>query len=226
MPNTEPTPHRPQEARSARTRKRIIAATIECLLQLGYAATSTPEICRRAGLSRGALLHHFPNKVELVTTAITHLARKRLAELRRDALRLPQENTEEELLDALFELIWRAFSGPLFHGALELWVAARNDPELHAALFPAERKQAKALYELWRILPPQVVPRHGTARDHFQDLLALTLHLLRGMALQRVLRRDDSHRLHLFTIWKAIIQRELATIGELEALGEARPRTT
>src|SRR6185369_6387055 len=68
---------RTQAERSATTRARLLDATIACLHDLGYAGTSTPEIARRAGLSRGAQLHHFPTKAELVTSAVEHLFLRR-----------------------------------------------------------------------------------------------------------------------------------------------------
>jgi len=68
---------RTQAERTASTRARLLDATLECLCDLGYARTTTPEIARRAGLSRGAQLHHFPTKAELVTGAIEHLFARR-----------------------------------------------------------------------------------------------------------------------------------------------------
>jgi len=62
------------EARSARTRGKVLDATIDCLLELGYANTTTTLISERAGVSRGAQLHHFPTKAELVAAAVEHLA--------------------------------------------------------------------------------------------------------------------------------------------------------
>src|SRR5258705_10494928 len=73
---------RTQEQRSAATRARLLDATIACLDQLGYSRTTTTEIAERAGVSRGAQLHHFPTKAELVTTAVEHLFRRRDAEFR------------------------------------------------------------------------------------------------------------------------------------------------
>lgn len=73
---TAPT-REPRQARSTITRERLLAAAVECLIEYGYAGTSTVAVCQRAKLSRGAHLHHFATKDELLLAALDHLAHKR-----------------------------------------------------------------------------------------------------------------------------------------------------
>src|SRR3954453_22884836 len=68
---------RTQEERSAAMRVRLLDATIDCLVEYGYAGTTTTRVADRAGVTRGAQVHHFPTKADLVTSAIRHLAAKR-----------------------------------------------------------------------------------------------------------------------------------------------------
>ncbi|MFE3702109.1 TetR/AcrR family transcriptional regulator, partial [Nocardia tengchongensis] len=70
-------PRRTQEQRSTETRTRLLDATIECLVEYGYAGTTTPRVAERAGVTRGAQVHHFGSKSELVVAAISHLAQRR-----------------------------------------------------------------------------------------------------------------------------------------------------
>ncbi len=179
----------------------MLDATVECLIELGYAGTSTPVVCERAGLSRGALLHHYPTKTELVIEAVGHLALKRAAELESARLEI-QASTDP--IGAMLELIFASFSGPLFYAALELWVAARTDDELRAPLQKFERNVGKAMGKMWRTLTPQ----QATHAD-FDDLVTLTLHVMRGMALQKIIRDDDSERRRLFERWKKIVTTSL-----------------
>lgn len=212
---------RTQEERSAETRRKILDATLESLVELGYAATSTPEVCQRAGMSRGALLHHFPTKAELVIEAVAHLAGRRGIELHRLA---QQEDGAGDPVDRVCDFMWGAFAEPTFHAALELWVAARCDPELHAALVPMERATGHGLDQLWRGLPGNVEPKEPAVARSFNDLIAITLHLLRGMALQRILREDGSERRRLFEVWKRMARRELAQmVAAAEAAVDTRP---
>src|ERR1700693_2418964 len=70
-----------QEERSAETRRRLLDATVACLFERGYAGTTTTEIAVRAGVSRGAQLHHFPRKDELVVSALEHVFELRLRDM-------------------------------------------------------------------------------------------------------------------------------------------------
>ena len=188
---TDNTVRRTQEMRSSETQGKILDATVACLIESGYSGTSTPEVCRRAGMSRGALLHHFPTKTELVVKAVAHLAALRAEEIRDGARRMAGKS---DPLEAVFELMWMAFSGPLFHAALELWVAARSDEELHAALYPVERTMGKGIYALWSDLGDLVAAPDERASARFDDVVALSIHLLRGMAVQRILKEDETER--------------------------------
>ena len=75
---------RRQQDRSRVTRERLVEAAIECLAEMGYAATSTNAVCERAGLSRGAQLHHFPSKHELLAGAVEHLLLTQIANIQAD----------------------------------------------------------------------------------------------------------------------------------------------
>lgn len=70
-------PRRTQEERSATTRALLLDATIDCLIEFGYANTTTARVAERAGVSRGAQVHHFTTKTALLAEAIRHLAVKR-----------------------------------------------------------------------------------------------------------------------------------------------------
>src|SRR5437764_3220914 len=74
-----PKQRRTQAQRSASTRAALLDATITSLVEVGYANTTTTGIAERAGVSRGAQMHHFPTKADLVASAIEHLADKRVA---------------------------------------------------------------------------------------------------------------------------------------------------
>ena len=64
-------------------RPRLLEATVDCLVEHGWSGTTTTLVSRRAGVSRGAQLHHFPTKNDLVVAAVEHLSELRGEELRR-----------------------------------------------------------------------------------------------------------------------------------------------
>src|SRR2546430_4621255 len=125
--------HRTQAERSEHTRELVLDATIECLVELGYARTTVHEICLRAGLSRGAQQHHFTTKAELMASALQHLFARLSQEMITAAERLPRG---PERVTKGIDLLWQAYSGTLSTAAMELWVAARTDPELREVLLP------------------------------------------------------------------------------------------
>src|SRR4051794_41791797 len=72
----------PKQARAHATRRRLLDAAVEELVEHGYAGLTTPAVARRAGVSRGAQQNHFPHKATLVAEAVRHLGRRPCAEPR------------------------------------------------------------------------------------------------------------------------------------------------
>ena len=179
-----PTARRTQAERRATTQAALLDATIDCLVEFGYVHTTTSRVAERAGVSRGAQVHHFPTKAELVTAAVEHLARRRTDELRTRVPDLPEGDARfGELLD----LIWEAHSGPVFAATLELWVAARTDPELRGHLVKLERGVTR---DTWA----QVEEAFGdvAGRPGFRDDVDLALATIRGVALLRSASGENS----------------------------------
>src|SRR4051812_19283772 len=129
-------PRRVQE-RSLAPKAALLDAAIDSLVERGYAATTTIETARRAGVSRGAQQHHFPTKAELVATAVEHLFDRRRAEF---IEALDAVDPGADRLDTGLDLLWSMFQGPAFVAWTELWVAARTDPELRDTVVAVERR--------------------------------------------------------------------------------------
>lgn len=128
MTTHPPRQRRTQAERSAETRNRLLDATIDCLVKYGYAGTTTPRIAEMAGVTRGAQVHHFGSRDDLMLAAVQHLALKRIASA------VPQFGgslwTADDPIGAILEIGWDIHTGPLFIPVVELWVAGRTDPEL------------------------------------------------------------------------------------------------
>ena len=80
-----------QARKSAATRDQIIAAAIRCIVESSYSKTTTMKIAEKAGLSRGATLHHFPSKMDIIRAAVDYLHDKRLQAFRRSVRELPKD---------------------------------------------------------------------------------------------------------------------------------------
>ncbi|MFL6142875.1 MAG: TetR/AcrR family transcriptional regulator [Labedaea sp.] len=189
--------HRTQAERSEHTRELLLDATIECLVELGYARTTVHEICLRAGLSRGAQQHHFTTKAELMASALEHLFARLSQQVLHAITDLPPG---QDRITAGIDLLWQSYSGTLSTAALELWVAARTDPELRRILLPVDRGLGHATLEFYR---------HAAGGElddkRLEQLLLLTVNLTRGLALDAMLGGDPARRAALLAEWKGIV---------------------
>ncbi len=192
----------PQQERSRATQTRLLEATVACLVEHGWSGTTTTVVATQAGVSRGAQLHHYPTKAALVTAAVAHLAERRAEELRAEAKTLP---AGPQRLDRVVDLLAAAFTGPLFVAALELWVAARTDRELRAALVPLEARLGREMHRLTVSLL-EVDERRPGVREAVQA----TLDLLRGLGVANLLNDDSTRRAALLTAWKRQLTELLA----------------
>src|ERR1700742_523065 len=118
MPARKSKTGRTQQERSAAMRRRLLDATVDCLVRYGYAGTTTTRVTELAGVTRGAQVHHFPTRAELVAAAVQHLAAQRaeLAFARIDAVR-----EAPDPLDAALDLIWELHQGPIQDATVEIW---------------------------------------------------------------------------------------------------------
>jgi AcrR family transcriptional regulator len=167
---------RTQAERRATTRAALLDATIECLVEDGYAGTTTTKVVERAGVSRGAQVHHFPTKAELVAAAVLHLASRRASELKGEVGRRFTEDPSD-VGDAL-DLIWKLHAGPLYAASVELFVAARTDPELRERLLEVERDIAAQVYSS----AGEFFAGHERQKA-LRECLEVALATMRGLAL-------------------------------------------
>ena len=117
----------PNAERSANTRLKLVEATIQCLYELGYHQTSTVVVTKRARVSRGAMLHHFPSKADLMMAAMDYIRSQRGDAHRKH---LERFKTEREQFLQLIDVLWEEFQTPTGVARIELMLGSRNDPEL------------------------------------------------------------------------------------------------
>jgi len=190
---------RTQEERSATTRALLLDATLECLAELGYARTTTTEIAERGGVSRGAQLHHFPTKAELVTEAVEHLFERRNEEFREAFARLPV-NTERNR--AAVDLLWSMVAGPTFHAWLELVIAARTDEQLRPRVTALTARFTENVSRTFAELFPR--PKHAPP---FWDLVPMmTFAFLQGLALDAMVLPGRPEIDRALEIWRQLAE--------------------
>lgn len=208
----------PQQERSRATQARLLEATVECLVEFGWSRTTSTVVANRAGVSRGAQLHHYPTKAALVMAAVEHLAERRAAEIRAEAVALP---TGPGRLDRVIDMLATAFTGPLFVAALELWLAARTDPELRDALVPLEARVGREMHRLTVELLGADERTPGV-----RESVQATLDLLRGLGVANLLSDDSARRAALLGTWKHQLATMLDTAGAPDTGASVRTDTT
>jgi len=230
---------RTQQQRREETRRALLDAAVQSLIEVGFARTTTLEVQRRADVSRGALLHHFPSKAELLVAAVDHLAEMRAREMKAFASQLPPERPErgeraeraeretaahgepapgdDPRTGAVLDLLWQCFSGTFFKVSMELRTAARTDPDLRRVLTAAERALRDRIVAQSRTLFGRAVAEH----PGLERALDLTLQLMIGAAMTAVLHGPSSQLDDLIADWKALFP---LVLGHASAHGQASPQ--
>jgi AcrR family transcriptional regulator len=182
-------------------RQRLLEACVDCLVDHGWSATSTTLVSRRAGVSRGAQLHHFPTKNDLVLAAVDHLTAVRREEVVARTVDLPTgPGRTRAVLDVLADL----FTGPLFLAAAELWLAARTDPALRDAVADLESRVGRETHRSTVVALDVDETLPGN-----RELVQATLDLVRGLGLAATLSDDRARRTRILDRWSLVLDAEL-----------------
>jgi len=154
-----PTARRTQQQRREATRTRLMDATVESLIECGYYGATTLEIERRAGVSRGARIHHFPTKASLLAAAVDHLYDQVSSSYEAAFGGTDSGASDAQRVRAGLRSLWALFRGREYSAVIELTVAARTDEELRACLQQVGlRHRDLALQAASRLfaLPPEI----------------------------------------------------------------------
>ena len=191
----------PQEERTRAMRARLLEATVECLVERGFAGTSTTLVSERAGVSRGAQLHHFPTKNDLVVAAVATSPRC----AGRSSRPPPAGPAGAPAHPGRPDLLAVHFTSPVFTAALELWVAARTDGALLAAVAPLEQGVGRQTHRL------TVEPLGADeSRAGVRELVQATLDLVRGLGLANTITDDARRRGRILDQWAGTLDGALA----------------
>lgn len=148
--------------------QQLTAAALELFLARGYASTRMEDVARAAGVSKGAIYLHFPNKEALFHAVIREGVVARVEEA--EATVAAHRGSARDLLDRLMHGVLLDFWGSPSSGIPKLMIAeARAFPELARDYFESVSLRARELME--RILQRGVddgefraMDVHNTAR--------------------------------------------------------------
>lgn len=185
-----------QAEKSAMTRTSILEATIQCLLELGYASTTTALIANYANVSRGAMMHHFPSRMTVMRAVVDYLHLMRLREYRDLMTDIddPQRTMTRAVVQNSVEAAWKYVNLPSFLAYQELLAASRTDAELRQVIEPVEKDFEKHFLDTAKAVFP-----------HWQNLKSLegahdmVQFLVKGMALSHMFVRKKARTKHVIT---------------------------
>jgi AcrR family transcriptional regulator len=166
-----------QDEKTAETRRRLLDSAILCLIDRGYANTTTSEVAERAGLSRGAQLYHFPRKEELLTSAVEHLFQLMVTEMKEKVGRLGNANDRRA---TAIDLLWEIASGPLATAWIELMVASRTDSYLRDTVTAVNDRMAEFIDQSFK----ELFPRPENAGPDYDLIPQMVILILEAMALE------------------------------------------
>ena len=191
----------PQQDRSRATRLGLLEAAVESLAEVGWSASTVAAVAERAGVSRGAVQHHFPTREDLFIAALEHVSDTRAAEIDRyiAAHRGEPISTQQALT-----LVVDLYTGELFRAALVLWVASAAEPELRARVMPLEARFGRQMHRAAAQLLDVDESRPGV-----RELIQATLDLARGLGLANLLSDDRKRREPIVAQWADVLDHTL-----------------
>jgi AcrR family transcriptional regulator len=172
-----PERRRTRAEQRAETRRSIVEAAAECLVDEGYGALTTRRVAERAGIAQSTVMHHFATRealiVETVVSVALQLADRALAEVDLAGLRTPEHR------EAVLDEAWREFTSPLALAAAQLWIAAWTEPELGPPLRELEERIGAILGSTAGVLFPD-----QSEDPRFPALIDATVSLIRGLIME------------------------------------------
>jgi len=194
---TQP-PAKWQQRKSAKMRDRLVSAAVDCLVESGYPGLTTAAVATRADVSRGAMHHHFPTRMELVAAVVDHVVYHRMRTFLADYFGAVENRQGEPLIELACEAHWRSVQTPDYAAWLELTVAARTDPELAAIFHPVARRYD----EVWTSEMNEAFPQWQDHRDLLKLANDFTSAMHMGMLLHAPVfaSEDRMERLRHFAV--------------------------
>ena len=203
-----------QAQKSAMTRDRILEAAIDCFIKLGYTNVTTAKVASTAGVSRGAMLHHFPSKTELIQAAVEYLHEKLLEDYTERVNKIPKSKEGSKRRRSGLDAYWDHLTGNLAVAYHELCVAGRTDPELQEIL---ENSSVEFAHHV-RDTNAELFEEWSDRGDRFLLAMDVTKFMMEGMARGQ-LTRENKKRIPLLLDYLADRLEEIFEEGESTAIG-------
>ena len=172
-----------QQQRRENSRRKLVNATIESLIELGYSQTSIQEVCNRAQLSKGALFRLFSSRTELMIASCAHIYKDLVTHYNKRFEKLG--NSADPIKSGLI-LIRENFAHPKFQAAMELQVAARTDKALAEGISPILKNNHQAIVTL----SVDLFPEYAKTYPDFESIISSVVLIFEGEVFESGLYRN------------------------------------
>lgn len=173
----EPARRRTQEERSATTRGKLIRSAVVCISELGYLNSTIEVVASHAGVSRGAVQHHFGSRNDLLVAVIDDFG-ARLSTLNE----IPADLTFAQRVDAAIDLTWDMVKTPHFLAVVQIWLTMHDNPTIRVTIAKEIKRIEQKLDAEWQMLFKEA----AVPPDRVASIRHLVLAMLRGLALRKL----------------------------------------
>jgi len=208
---------RTQAQRRNETQAAILSASVQLLVEKGYAGFSASRVAARAGVSRGAQEHYFPKKTDLIAASTRYAMQEAVEHARSLALNAARSSDpiEKFLLDSE-----HFFFRPVYRAMIEIMIAARSDRALGRVVHPIAQEARDVLNSIWI----DTLDAAGYSRGNAQRFIELTHYLLRGLFLVSSWLPYRVDRAEAVDTWRRLAPTVLELIGPPKQGDAARSR--
>ena len=181
----------------------MLDATAKLIRQKGFGGLRTIEVAKVAGVSRGALLHHFPSKHALVVAVMTHVNEVTFAQSTR---RAQQARSSGDPIEEIIKDAQEFFLGDYFFIELAIAMSDESTRRLRRETHQFTRQTRFSIEAAWL----DTLISSGIPKQLASDVLALTLSAVRGFSVRMLIEKDPEQFTRLMNVWRNIIHQHLA----------------
>jgi AcrR family transcriptional regulator len=171
--------------RARATREHLIATAIDVVRQRSYGQATLFEVAKAAGVTPGALQHHFGSRAVLMLEVLQAILQAD------DARGVPWPDLTQPLPEraaALVQALWsRLYEPPRFLAAWSVYFGAAGEAELQPPIAAMRQRLAHGLHARFAAVLPESRQRPG-----FEAFVDLVLSSLRGLGVARLFGADPA----------------------------------
>lgn len=196
-------PRRTQAERSEATRKLLLEAAVKLIRGKGFSGLRTIDVSVLAGVSRGALMHHFPSKHALVVAVLNYVNETTFTQSTR---RAQTARSSADPIEGMIRDAQNFFFGDYFFIELAIGMSDESTRRLKRDTQQFARQTRFSIEAAWL----DTLVSSGIPKQLASDVLSLTLSVVRGFSVRMLIEKDPEQFARLLEVWRNIIRQHIA----------------